>query len=48
MNKYKITISHDKGIYSLLVTAKNKERAIFLVMSAEGCPSYAILKATKL
>ncbi len=48
MNTYKITIAHDKGIFSLRVTANTQKRAIAMVMAAEGCPSCAILKAVKI
>lgn len=47
MNKYIATIAHDKGIYRLTVTAKSKERAVFMIMQAELCPSHAILQIKK-
>jgi hypothetical protein len=47
MQTFIATIAHDKGIFRLKVTAKNKARAAFLIMKAEGCPSHAILQLSK-
>ena len=47
MNKYIVTVAHDRGIIQLKVTAPDKAHAAALVMRAEGCPSCAILAAQK-
>ena len=44
LNKYLITLASDRDIIRIIATARNKTVAIALVMKAENCPSYAILK----
>lgn len=48
MKKFRVILAHDKGIISLRVTAANKQRAIFIVMKCECCPSHAILSIKEL
>lgn len=44
MNKYKVTVKHDKGKTTLKVMAICKDSAKAIIMRAEGCPSSAIVK----
>jgi hypothetical protein len=48
MKKWKVIVASDKGIISLKATAKTKAIATAMVMKAENCPSYAILKITEM
>jgi len=48
MKTYKIIVAHDKGIFTIHVTANNKNEAMARVMKVENCPSYAILSVKKI
>jgi len=42
MNLYNVKILHDRGTFSVLVTAKNKSSAVRQLLKAETCPLRAI------
>lgn len=41
--RYTVHVRHDKGTSLFVVTSTSKEKAIALVMAAEGCPRRAII-----
>lgn len=42
MNIYRITVKHDKGRENFVITAKNIQAAINILIIAEGYPERAI------
>lgn len=41
---YVVTVKHDNGLSKIGTCSTSKDRAIELVMKAEGCPKRAIVK----
>ena len=48
MNKYRITLQHDRGIFTVKVFAENEESAIYMVLLAECAPIGAVKKIVKI
>jgi len=48
MHRYKITMKHDSGKFSLKVTSTNIANAIKLALDAENAPELSILKIERL
>lgn len=44
MKRYKVTLKHDNGKYTLIGYADNQQQAIDALKKAEKCPDSAILK----
>jgi hypothetical protein len=44
VKKYKITLKHDNGRFSITTTAVSLEAATRIVLNAEGAPASAIIK----
>lgn len=48
INKYEVIVKHDNGKIKITTAATSEEAAKAIVMTAENCPSGAIIKIKRL